>query len=262
MDLNKIKELITIGVQNGQYPQYLYKYRVSDIKKNPYFDSIITSNSMMFSAPTSFNDPFDCQLHPVTLPTLNDIYTFLSNQLPVGTPTATINNLAQNAFNNPTAFAQILENAIQFKTKGVLCLSQEPDNILLWSHYSDNHYGVCLKFDILQDLDFFSIPLHCIYDNNYPVYNHLTNSGEIVNMMIKTKFKHWEYEKEIRIFKQSHGLFNFKKEALTEVIFGCSTPQTEIDRIKKLCADNSYTHTTFQKTEKRIFNYGLTLRPA
>jgi hypothetical protein len=263
MDTDKIKELIKIGVQNGQYPQFVYKYRTTIIDKKPnkYFDSIISDNSMMFSSPKAFNDPFDCQLQPVTFPSPADVTTFLNNVLP-GAPASVIANLARNAISNPLAFAQILENAIKFDDKGVLCLSQEPDNILLWSHYSDNHYGVCLKFDILQDLDFFSIPLHCIYDTNYPIYNHMTNSGKIVDMMIKTKFKPWDYEKEIRIFKQANGLYHFNKQALTEIIFGCNTPQVEIDRIKNLASANGYGHLTFKQTEKQTGTYGLTLKPA
>jgi hypothetical protein len=261
IDKDKVKELIKIGVQQGQYPRYLYKYRVTDATKNPYFDSIITNNSMMFSAPSAFNDPFDCQLQPVLFPSPADVTNFLIRLLP-GAPTDVINNLASNAINNPATFAGILQGAIQFNNKGVLCLSQEPNNILLWSHYSDSHYGVCLKFDILEDLDFFSIPLKVDYDDNYPIYNHMTNSGAVVQMMIKTKFKHWDYEEEIRIFKDTNGLFPFNKRALTEIIFGCNTPQAEIDRIKLLAQSSGYPHTTYSKTSKMTTSYGFSLVPA
>lgn len=261
MDTDKIKELIKIGVAQGQYPQYVYKYRISDTTKNPYFDSIITTNSLMFSSPKAFNDPFDCQLQPVTFPSLIEVTQFLNRVLP-DSPANIISNLATNAISNPLAFAKILENAIKFDDKGVLCLSQEPDNILLWSHYADNHYGVCLKFDILQDLDFFSIPLTVIYDQSYPVYNHMTEPKEIITKMIKTKFELWKYEKEIRIFKQAKNLHNFNKTALTEIIFGCNTLQEEIDRIKNLTSANGYGHLTFKRTEKQNGTYGLTLKPA
>jgi hypothetical protein len=260
MDTAKVSKLIELGVKQGQYPQFVYKYRVSDTTKNPHFDSIITDNSMMFSSPKAFNDPFDCQLQPVTFPTLAEVTQFLNRVLP-GTPTKIISNLATNALNNPIEFAKILEEAIKFDDKGVLCLSQEPDNILLWSHYADNHYGVCLKFDILQDLDFFSIPLTVIYDQSYPIYNHMTQPNAIVTKMIKTKFELWKYEKEIRIFKQKKKLYNFNKAALTEIIFGCNTSKPEIDRIKNLVNANGYAHVTFKQTVKQTGIYGLTLQP-
>lgn len=262
MDMNRVKQLIQIGIQNGQYPKFVYKYRftIIDKKVNKYFDSIITDNSMMFSSPKAFNDPFDCQLQPITFPSAIDVTNYLIKILP-GAPANVIANLATNAISDPIAFARILENAIKFDDKGVLCLSQEPDNILLWSHYADNHFGVCLKFDILQDLDFFSIPLHCLYPTVYPMYNHMTDSDKLVDMMIKTKFKPWDYENEIRIFKQTNGLKHFNKQALTEIIFGCNTPQPEIDRIKLLARNNGYGHLTFQKTERQVGTYGLNLRP-
>lgn len=30
---------------------------------------------------------------------------------------------------------------------GVLCLSELPDSMLMWSHYVDSHMGICLEFD-------------------------------------------------------------------------------------------------------------------
>jgi hypothetical protein len=259
MNGNQIRDLIRYGVEQGQYPRYLYKYRVCDPIKNLYFDNIITDNSMMFSPPQAFNDPFDCQLQPLTTPTRNEILTFLQRIIP-NSPVNIINNLADNATNNPNQFAQILRNAIRFNEKGILCLSQEADNILLWSHYSDNHYGACLKFDILEDLDFFSIPLTVLYDRNYPIYNHMTEPGEIVNKMIKTKYEDWRYEREIRIFKNAHGIYHFSKTALTEIIFGCNTPQTDIDRITNLATANGYNHLVFKKAEKTVGVYGLNFR--
>jgi hypothetical protein len=260
MDTIKIKELIKMGVANGQFPQFVYKYRVSDATRNPFFDSIITTNSMMFSSPKAFNDPFDCQLQPVIFPTQTEVTQFLSRVLP-SAPSDIISNLETNAINNPIEFSKILKNAINFDNKGVLCLSQEPDNILLWSHYADNHYGVCLKFDILQDTNFFSIPLMVIYSQSYPIYNHMTHPNEIVTKMIKTKYELWKYEKEIRIFKMEKNLYNFNKNALTEIIFGCNTPQLEIDRIKNLAATNGYSHLIYEQTEKQSGSYGLNLRP-
>lgn len=38
---------------------------------------------------------------------------------------------------------------------GVCCFSLDPKSILMWSHYSDNHKGVCLKFDRLKDMECF-----------------------------------------------------------------------------------------------------------
>jgi hypothetical protein len=90
----------------------------------------------------------------------------------------------------------------------------------------------------------------------------MINSGKIVDMMIKTKFQKWDYENEIRIFKQTNGLKVFSKQALTEIIFGCNMPLPEISRIKNLAIVNGYSHLTFKQTYKQTTNYGLSLKPA
>ena len=259
MDNDKIEKIIVEGIKQGQYPRFVYKYRISDSVQNPYFDSIITNNALMFSSPKPFNDPFDCQLQPVTFPMASEVKEFLDKVLPLA-PQNLKDNLLINAMANPDKFSKIIEDAINFDEKGVLCLSQEPDNILLWSHYADNHKGVCLEFDILEDLGFFSIPLKVIYEEIYPIYNHMTESNQIVMKLIKTKYDLWKYEKEIRIFKQEKKLYNFNKKALTKIIFGCNTPQVEVDRIKRLADTSGYKHMTYSKAEKQIGVYGLTLQ--
>ncbi len=31
---------------------------------------------------------------------------------------------------------------------GVICFSERSDSLLMWSHYADNHNGICIEFDI------------------------------------------------------------------------------------------------------------------
>ena len=51
---------------------------------------------------------------------------------------------------------------------GVLCLSECPDDILLWSHYADSHRGLCLEFDVAGYSGVFP-RLHAVkYANEYP----------------------------------------------------------------------------------------------
>ena len=114
---------------------------------------------------------------------------------------------------------------------------------------------------MLEDLDFFTVPFHVIYDKKYPVYNHLTQSDQLVNMMLRTKFKVWEYEKEIRVIKMKNGVYKFNKKALTEILFGCNVSTTEIDRIKNLALTNGYGHISFSKAEKQVGKFGVTFNP-
>jgi hypothetical protein len=51
---------------------------------------------------------------------------------------------------------------------GVLCLSERPDDILLWSHYGDSHRGVCLEFDVAAHPDVFARLHPVAYQPMYP----------------------------------------------------------------------------------------------
>src|SRR3954471_5525958 len=35
-------------------------------------------------------------------------------------------------------------------TRGVLSLSERWNSVLMWSHYADNHRGVCIEFDLAE----------------------------------------------------------------------------------------------------------------
>lgn len=140
---------------------------------------------------------------------------------------------------------------------GVCCFSTMDDSILQWSHYSNYHTGVCLKFDILKDPDFFNTLIIVSYRKIMHHYNHFTQSNKIVEYVIQPKFSDWAYESEIRVvkpetlMKQNNGnrTFKFKNIALKEVIFGANTPNSVKTKYKQLCANNNKTHVQFYKME-------------
>lgn len=253
--MDKIEQLIRIGVSNGQFPQFVYKYRVSDPVKNDKFENIITDNSLWFSKPSGFNDPFDCQLTPIVDFSDYEIDCFL-DRLPIDAVERV--KVKNTILADPDNFREILIKHINFESKGVLSLSKEPDNIILWSHYADNHEGVCLKFDILKSIDFFSIPLNVTYDESYPQYNHMTEPNKIAEKLIKIKYKKWDYEKEIRVFKNSPGLKKFEKESLVEVIFGARMQNDEKNRIISIFKNTpGYNHVKFMSCSISKTKYGL-----
>ena len=110
------------------------------------------------------------------------------------------------------------------KTNGLLCFSKNWQNPVQWSHYADNHRGVCLEFDVpddhLEKVDYVKERLD--YGNTIDL--------EIMKKYLKTKFEHWSYEEEYRAFisldpaEEEDGkyFFNFGEELkLRTVIVGC-----------------------------------------
>jgi Protein of unknown function (DUF2971) len=111
------------------------------------------------------------------------------------------------------------------KKYGLLCFSMHWHNPVLWAHYADSHKGMCLGFD-LPDIG----PRVMKYvDRPITLTDHdLANPDEeTVNKMLFTKYDHWRYEEEIRLFQRleersgDYYFENFSDEIyLREVIVG------------------------------------------
>ena len=128
-------------------------------------------------------------------------------------------------------------------TKGMICFSATWNNPLLWGHYADRHQGIALGFDVPDE---FLSPV--LYTTQRPqvIFNKLlgkiNNGSVVVDRIIRSKYKDWEYEKEHRMFVDlnSHpqeGGLNFVDFAsnlvLREVIVGLNC-QLPLQQIKKL----------------------------
>ena len=125
---------------------------------------------------------------------------------------------------------------------GVISLTQIPNNILMWSHYAENHYGFCLEFEFkkipITTQDYIMKPVN--YVTKFPLLDidKINNKTEYIigsdpkikleidwdnpnlKKVIFTKSKCWEYEKEWRILLQQGGREVDYIGDLKEVIFG------------------------------------------
>ncbi|WP_252502358.1 DUF2971 domain-containing protein [Sporosarcina sp. Marseille-Q4943] len=87
------------------------------------------------------------------------------------------------------------------------CFSEDPDSMLMWSHYADNHQGMVLKYDFLN-LDFETqrdvfIGLNpVIYTEdliNLEEHKGVRDKISIATLAAISKSKEWSYEKEWRL---------------------------------------------------------------
>ena len=84
---------------------------------------------------------------------------------------------------------------------GLLCFSADWTNPVLWGHYGDKHRGICLGFNLKKTCT------HRVkYENErIPVEpgtqgNLLKLDSKLKNLLLLTKFSHWKYEDEYRVF--------------------------------------------------------------
>lgn len=119
------------------------------------------------------------------------------------------------------------------RNRGMLCFSATWHDPVLWAHYSDKHKGICIGFEIPEDV---GMPVQYV-QNRLPFPD--TATLENAEAMLVTKYRNWAYEREIRVFAtlddQEDGLyfaeFNQKLD-LVEVIAGarCAVSSSEIEQ--------------------------------
>lgn len=145
---------------------------------------------------------------------------------------------------------------------GVLCLSHDPDNILLWSHYANRHDGICLQFDVAGHPDAFprlhpvtyqaeALDLDAPFQDLFDVYKGepkllldvaaLMRGGDPdregparqIERWVYTKGPDWAYETEWRALTNKPGLGRFPARALTGVIVGCVNTEANLALVRE-----------------------------
>jgi hypothetical protein len=149
---------------------------------------------------------------------------------------------------DPAVRESVLQTRNQIhENRGVLCFSANWNDPVIWAHYSEKHAGLCLGFEIPQITgDVANDESHYVEYIVDPLYfppNFLELGDqerlEIVRKMLFTKFKHWQYEHEIRVWAplqhEENGPYFLEfdeKLRIVEVIIGarCKVSRSEIQK--------------------------------
>lgn len=126
----------------------------------------------------------------------------------------------------------------------VCCFSKNMNSILMWSHYADNHRGVCLEWDFDTEKNKGSF-IEMEYNNAITIMDEVkwTNTGhlslnvETNGKFLKTKFKTWEHEEEIRMIRieddlKLKGNYGDFPGELIAIHFGRNASVEDIELVK------------------------------
>lgn len=119
---------------------------------------------------------------------------------------------------------------------GLICFSENWSNPVQWSHYADRHKGACLGFDVdastLHKVNYVRRRL----DETAEQLLDANVGTEAMKRILSTKFSHWKYEQEWRLFTslvdQENGLYFAPFSAqltLREVIVGALSTITRTE---------------------------------
>lgn len=217
---------------------------------------------MWYGSPRDFNDPFDCRTILNTTCTEAELARFVNDNNP-GVSQAALQAIIQLYAQRPAEFERVMREKSEtlISQTGVCCFGQDPSNILMWSHYSDSHKGLCLKFDILADLTAFAWLFKVRYSNDYPAFNYLQEPEQIPDLF-RVKSDAWRYEQEWRAVKHGAiGAHPFAKSALREIIFGCKAEPKFVESIKQLANEHGFSHVTYLQARSSETSFSLTLAP-
>lgn len=111
------------------------------------------------------------------------------------------------------------ERLFQNGSQGVFCSSGTWQNLVLWSHYAENHKGIVIEFET-EGVEILSRPEQVQYsDTLQTVQIYKPYHVDDIIKVCSRKYIDWSYEKEIRFFCSS-GAHRIPVTAIKSVIFG------------------------------------------
>lgn len=237
-----------------------FKYR--PINKR-LIESLITGE-VYFSSPEQLNDPFDCQI---------DIKKSLNTA---------INKVQGNQKKALLSIQQKLDNIFSevekdIKTFGVWSCSLELENSLMWSHYGDEHRGICLAYKLPDQFVDHTlgevIGIHPVEYKKDPITNWFIDNSKIngeppplddfiTSLIVKlliSKDGCWKLEKEGRVISKTQGLKEIGKPALQQVCFGLRTSESDRKLIRNILDKHGYKATICEMVRSKN-DFGLEVK--
>lgn len=254
---------------------HLYKYKPF----NCHSIRMIEKGEIFLASPDRLNDPLDCTL-------LESWLEHIKSKLQAKYGD---DHLGCEMFEDPiTHEVNPLLDAVKLRLSriGVFSLAGQYDEPIMWSHYADEHRGVCVGFDqnklerlirddvgynkdrrliTLQQVSYEQTPpydalIERIVDRNYrsgrPVHRPESLFVDLLVSAMTTKSEHWKYEQERRILLHLNKANGFQAEILqipteciVEVNIGFRTPDAVVRQIEDIRRVAELSHIEINRME-------------
>ena len=207
-------------------PRKVYKYKAFDV----FTLRLLTTREIYYANPTKFNDPLDCR------PTISidvdraSIEHLFYAFLPIEEAKAAIGECHYMATqyddyveseNGNKYIVRLLADDIkrlldkEMGGKGVLSFGEKWDCPLMWSHYADEHRGICIEFDTTRAIHTKLEAISYRSPRNVKISDIIAwksrKSSEAERLIYNTYFyakaSQWRYEKEWRDIRERSDEF-------------------------------------------------------
>jgi hypothetical protein len=201
---------------------HLYKYQ----RVTQYSLQSLADQTVWLSSPASFNDPFDCAI--------NLDRKKLAESVAHAVEKITQNSVVEDSLKAPSAqdelaYVQLRDGLrAEMQKIGVLCLSETPNEILMWSHYAEYHKGFCIEYYVDDTSPLKNMAKPVRYTDVYPSLSlkNLPADAEenFIDVCVHTKAKQWSYEREWRAISETGEKLYRAPAPISAIIFGARMP--------------------------------------
>jgi hypothetical protein len=133
--------------------------------------------------------------------------------------------------NQYRGWANQLEERNRRQKIRICAFTETHKNSVVWSHYADEHRGICIEFDSDKVDTKNGLLRQVNYSNTVPTLEHNSESDERTAFLNKTK--EWAYEKEWRfIAKDALAYLQFSDTAITRVLLGARFSDSDLAWVK------------------------------
>jgi hypothetical protein len=233
----------------------------------------VLDGKIYFSNPNNFNDPWDCQPYyyvpTETEPELREQYIkkFTAKESD-GHSAANLRHDQQYFESVINKFSVLMTSAIQEQYR-IYCLSTHSDSTLMWSHYANNHRGVCLEFKC--DNEVFGGAMRVNYIDKYPPLDFTCDPL----LPLITKSSAWSYEDEYRVvalekfidpsvalpgmIRTKENFLKLPHGALQSVIMGCLIEKDRASQLQQIIDEQCHRRVALRRAVRIPNRYNLSI---
>jgi hypothetical protein len=210
-----------VPLVSEHFPKMLYRYGSFEQSG---WEEVMFRGIVHVSSPYYFNDPFDCELSLTDeiiqlesikkelikkLESMFKLKEFDIKRILYSDNLIKDIEIVASHFRiqlNEDYFIRRIKEALEEgciafkKSIGVICFSEDPFSILMWSHYAHYHSGYCIEFEFPSNSNIFNSTYPVIYSRNKEKYSEQIKQQDdrwVLKAML-CKSSDWSYEHEWR----------------------------------------------------------------
>lgn len=235
---------------------------------------IITQSTLKFSSCSEFNDPFDCivefdikkaeqyLLNRKDLLARGGAFVGLSPAQKIQRKQECVNRLVLKLK------SEAILNDVASRW-GICSLTTTPNNILMWSHYADDHKGFVVEYstnqnnqNAIEQPERYLLAWPVIYTSEVPIRDISKRDFDAVKDQFLHKAIDWRYESEYRCLASNAGvgIHKIDKSMITGVIAGAKMKAENVTELKQIILESGLDkQVVFKQAQMKRGKYELEL---